>query len=520
MTRDLDTLTAQTLDALIVGGGTMGLAIAYDAAQRGLTVGLIDRDDFGSGASFHRLPTVDADVRFPPTASRDRTRERRTLARTAPHAVRPLACVVPIYRSIWHGSLVTRAAFAARGLLHAGRPGDLVPSLRLARPRVISRGRAVQQFPGLRRQGLTGAAVFHDYIAPEADRLTLAFALAAAEHGAVLANYVEALAPLVDGRRVVGVRAHDRAGNRALEIRARVTINATGAAIDALLTPLGVPTGIHMTGRLSLVTKRDAGDEALGGFGGDQRLLFLVPWRQRALFGMWHGDTDDVATFIRHLNQAFPALDLSMNDVTLVHRALGPARVDSERVIDHGAAGVDGLISALASSTLAARKLAERITDLALSKLARAPVPCRTATSPLPGGSLRDVGAAIADARREYDAGLPSDSIPHLVVAYGSRYRDVLELVAERPEWRTRLAHDSPVIGAELAHAARKEMVTTLADAVVRRTPLGALGHPGEDALARAAAIVGGELRWTADRVREEIASVRKFYGTLNPVKT
>jgi glycerol-3-phosphate dehydrogenase len=147
-----------------------------------------------------------------------------------------------------------------------------------------------------------------------------------------------------------------------------------------------------------------------------------------------------------------------------------------------------------------------------LSKLQRQAVASRTATTPLPGGTIRDVGLAIAEARREYDEGLPSDTIPHLIAAYGSRYRDVLALAADRPDWRTRVAKESPVIGAELVQAVRGEMAVTLADAVIRRTPLGALGDPGDDALARAAAIVGGELRWSEERRRSEIADVKRFY--------
>ena len=152
------------------------------------------------------------------------------------------------------------------------------------------------------------------------------------------------------------------------------------------------------------------------------------------------------------------------------------------------------------------------MTDLSLSKLKKPAVPSRTATTPLPGGSIRDVGLAIADARREHDEGLPSDTIPHLIGAYGSRYRDVLDLTASRPEWRTRIAPDSPVIGAQLVRAARSEMALTLADAVVRRTPIGALGCPADDALERAAAIVGAELGWSPARRSKEVEGVRNFY--------
>jgi glycerol-3-phosphate dehydrogenase len=163
--------------------------------------------------------------------------------------------------------------------------------------------------------------------------------------------------------------------------------------------------------------------------------------------------------------------------------------------------------------------VAQRVTDTVLSKLKRSPVPCRTAVTPLPGGSLRDVGLAIADARREFDQGLPTDTIPHLIAAYGSRYRDVMEIAASRPDWRSRVAPDSPVIGAELIHAVRSEMAPTLADAVVRRTPLGALGHPGDAALQRAAVLVGEELGWDAGRRQQEIGGVEGFFDRAASVR-
>jgi glycerol-3-phosphate dehydrogenase len=148
-------------------------------------------------------------------------------------------------------------------------------------------------------------------------------------------------------------------------------------------------------------------------------------------------------------------------------------------------------------------------------------VPCRTATTPLPGGSARDVSLTIAEARREHDEGLPHDTIPHLIAAYGSRYRDVLELADARRDLRTRLAPDSPVIGAELLWAARHEMAVTLADAVLRRTPLGALGDPGEAAVRAAAAIMAAELGWSDAQTRAEMEALSASgYGTLNASNT
>jgi len=535
MIRDLDALTGRSFDVVVVGGGIYGLTIAYDAAQRGLSVALVERDDFGSGASFNHLRTIHGGLRYLQSLdirrARESTHERRTTARIAPHAVRPLSFALPLYRSLVRGKMAMRAGFVLDRILSAGRNRGVPPSHRLPGGRVFSRSRAAQTFPGLRRQGLTGAAVFYDYVTTEPDRFTFSFALAAAEHGAVLANHVEASALLVDGKRVTGVSAGDTLGSRTVEVGARLVVNATGGRVDRLLKPLGIATGIPMLKAMNLVTRRDAGDEALGGRSPSGRNLFLVPWRDRALFGTWESDRtcdpddttvseSDVAAFIGELNQAFPALDLTPADITLVHRGVVPAVVRGDRVSlegheqirDHATQGVEGLVSVAGTKFTTARAVAQRVTDMVLSKLEQKPVACRTASTPLPGGSLRDIGLAIADARREYDEGLPTDTIPHLIAAYGSRYRDVMEIAAARPDWRTRLAPDSPVIGAELVLAVRKEMAPTLADAVIRRTPLGALGHPGDAALARAAAIVGTELGWTDERRRQEMAAVDAFY--------
>ena len=188
MNRDLDQLASQTFDLLVVGGGIYGLTIAYDAAQRGLSVALVERDDFGSGASFNHLRTIHGGVRYLQmldlARARESVRERRTMARIAPHAVRPLPFAVPLYRSITKGKLAMRAGFVLDRFVAAGRNRGVAASHRLPAGRVTSRGNAVQRFPGLRRQGLTGAAVMYDYVTTEADRLTFSFALAAAQHGA------------------------------------------------------------------------------------------------------------------------------------------------------------------------------------------------------------------------------------------------------------------------------------------------------------------------------------------------
>jgi glycerol-3-phosphate dehydrogenase len=531
MQRDLHNLASRPFDVLVIGGGIHGLTIAYDAAQRGLSVALIERQDFGSGASFSHLRTIHGGLRYLQSfdfrRARESVRERRTLARIAPHAVRPLAFALPLYRSLLKGKLALRIGFLLDRLVAFDRNSGIPGALRIPAGGVTSRAGAIERFPGLGRKGLTGAGVWYDYTMSEADRLTMSWAIGAAEHGAALANYVEATELLVSDRHVKGVRAVDRRTGRPLEIGASVTVNASGGMFDRLLPSAKPPL---LVTAMNLVTRRDAGEEALGGLSPSGRHLFLVPCRNRAIFGTWEsavpwssdaprpGDPE-ISAFIAELNQAFRSLDLTRDDVTLVHYGAVPAHPGAkgrptpnthDRLSEPAA--LEGLLNVTGAKYTTARAVAQRVTDRVFVKLRRQPVPCRTASVSLPGGALRDVSAAVAEARRLHDAGLPSDTIPHLIASYGSRYDQVLSLARERQEWRTRLSDSSPVIGAEIVWAVRSEMAITLADAVIRRTPLGAMGFPGDEPLARAAAIAGAELQWSSDRRQQEVEEVRSFY--------
>src|SRR5437867_12874634 len=134
MVRDIDRLTARTFDLLVVGGGIYGLTVAYDAAQRGLAVALIEREDFGSGASFNHLRTIHGGLRYLQTLNiaraRESVRERRTLARIAPHTVQPLVFALPITRTLTRGKLAMRVGFALDSVIAVGRNRDISQPLR------------------------------------------------------------------------------------------------------------------------------------------------------------------------------------------------------------------------------------------------------------------------------------------------------------------------------------------------------------------------------------------------------
>ena len=193
--RDLSRLTEREFDLLVIGGGVHGLAAAYDAAQRGLSVALVEAGDFGSGASFNHLKTVHGGLRYLQNADLKRMREsiveRRTLARIAPHLLTPLPFLMPTYRTFTRSRLAMRVAFAADALVGGDRNAGVSPRLRIPMGRTMSRhGVPAPVSRALARSGLTGGALWYDYQMRNTDRLTLAFGLAAAREGACLANYV------------------------------------------------------------------------------------------------------------------------------------------------------------------------------------------------------------------------------------------------------------------------------------------------------------------------------------------
>jgi glycerol-3-phosphate dehydrogenase len=261
-----------------------------------------------------------------------------------------------------------------------------------------------------------------------------------------------------------------------LPVAARLVVNATGGAVNDVLRRSGIAAVTPTLEAMNLVTRREAQDFAVGAADSSGRNLFIVPWRGRAIFGTWErretaaGD-NGVAPFLAALNTAFPSLNLAASEIALVHRGIVPAvqQADGtfslrrhEEIRDHTSEGCTGLVTVAGTKYTTARGVAERVVDLVSRLLGRPPVTCRTAVTPLPEAGISGDGSSVSEP--------------------------------------------------DLVRAVRDEMAVTLSDAVIRRTPLGAVGYPGDVAVGRAAEIVGRELRWSEDRKREEIAAVRRFY--------
>jgi glycerol-3-phosphate dehydrogenase len=291
------------------------------------------------------------------------------------------------------------------------------------------------------------------------------------------------------------------------------------------MAAFGVPRGFPLVKALNVVTTREASGPALALPSSDGRLLLLaLPWRGRLTVGtsyaarLSHPDDTgvtvaEVSAFLDEINATFPWLSLKIEEVSLVHRGVVPARHreghplgpgSRAEVFDHAREGVEGAVSMVGVRYTTARLLAERTIDLVAAKLGKTIAPSRTSELPL----LAPVRTDENDPPRRADAS-PAERITRV---YGATAARVLGLHAEQPELGRPLGEGLAVTGAQVLEAVRHEMAVTLEDVVVRRTGLGAAGHPGDAVVAGCAAVMQEELGWSDQRVAEEVAQVRRFY--------
>jgi glycerol-3-phosphate dehydrogenase len=537
MIRDLSGLASSHVDALVIGGGVYGLATAWELASRGVSVALAEREDFGAATSFNSLKTVHGGIRALQHGAlaemREFVRERRAIATIAPHLVRPLPFIVPTYRHPVRNRMAMGLFFAAYDRLSADRNRGVDPSRPLPPSRTVSRAECLRLNPAIDPAGVTGGAIWHDYQLHSPERFALALLRSATDAGALAANHLEADGLLVADGRVRGARVTDRLTGTSFDIRARVVINAAGpwawrwlervAALPRAVTPP------RFSLAMNVVVNRPAPALALGGMA-HGRFLFMVPWRDRAIVGTSHdGQPGSPApdsqprvepalleAFLREAVTAFPRAHIDPVAVTLVHRGLLPAGTRPGALLkrsivhDHTADSITGLFSIVGVRYTTARATAERVARRVSVALGRSCAPSRTATQPLSGGGMPNV--TRFEREQTASADWSAEALRRLIAAYGTLYPEILEIARREPGLRQPLSATCPITGAEVTHAARHEMAVHLADALLRRTNAGAGGHPGADAVSRAADVMATECGWSTSRRTEEIAAVEAFY--------
>lgn len=554
MKRDLPAMSTQQYDLLIIGGGISGACIAWDAALRGLSVGLVEKQDFGHATTAASSKLIHGGLRYLKNFElgivRESLRERRIWCANAPHMVYPLTFLLPT-RGIGLGSkTLLRTALKLYDWLAYDRnrledSGQHIPA-----HRSLSRDEAVGLEPSLAATRLTGAMLYHDCQTYSPERLNLEMLLGADEKGADVANYAEVVDFVVEPesgatpgrRRVAGCRVRDVLSSEQHELRGRMIVNAAGPWADIVMARLagGEPPrklirskGIHLITR-PLTTKHAVTMAAPGG-----GHFFIIPWRGHSLIGttdtLYEGDPDsfgvtekDIAEFIAVVNAGFPAAELTRDDVLFFYGGMRPivdrqtqvkaGVVEGEsaerdtysasrasEIYDHEShGGPAGVISAIGGKWTTSRHLAEQIVDMAVEKLGVEAKPCATETTPTYGGVVGRF-AGFQEQARLRNADLPAEVANNLARCYGSRMDDIVGLTKDVPTLATPICEGRSAIGAEVVHAVENEMAVTLEDVLFRRTGLGTLGHPGDAALAQVAELMAGSLGWDAEQRAAQI---------------
>jgi len=542
MRRDLNRLSNEIFDLLVIGGGVTGACVARDASLRGLKVALIEKNDFAHATSAHNSKLIHGGLRylrnFELGLVRESLRERRIWQRTAPHLVQPLPFLIPLYNAGFKSRATLAAGLSLYDVLSYDRGWLGDPDQRLPGHAFLNAKEAVAREPSLEGAGFEGSFLYYDAQMYAPERLALECIIDAVAHGAATANHVASDGLLIRNGVVEGAKAHDLVCDSHFDIRAKVTLLAAGPWADIFISQaLGKPAaqkllrakGIHLI--VPSMTKQDALTVAAGG-----GHFFVLPWRGHSLLGTtdtaFRSKPDDVGVtesdiddFLGFINANLPSAHLSRADVQHWYAGLRPLVDDGSgdtydasrraELVDHSKHdGLNGLFSAIGGKWTTSRDLAEKTVNTLVAQLGLAVKPCATANSPTPGGNIARFAAFKAQMEADHD---PVPNIDHLARLYGTRVREVLALVGNRPELREPLS-ESGDIGAQVLFAIREEAALTMDDVVMRRTGIGQLGNPGMDRLRRVADLMASELGWDEARKQSELAAVqRNFQLTTAP---
>jgi len=488
----LSSMAAEPVDVLVIGGGITGAGIARDAALRGFRVALVDKGDFGAGTSSHSSRLIHGGLRYLEQRGFrlvfEASRERRVLLRIAPHLVRPLPFLFPVYRGARVPGWKLRAGMWLYDVLAAFRN---VKSHRWLSTKQVRRAE-----PALKDRGLTGAALYWDAQTDDA-RLVLATMRSAARAGALVANYAEVTSLLTPDGRVRGAAVRDVLSGETRTVRALIVVNAGGPWVDGLRRmddPAAPPLLRATKGAHVAVPRRRIGHErAITLFSAiDGRVMFVLPWGDLSYIGTTDTDADaspdtvrvtadDVTYLLRSANAAFPNAHLAANDVVSVwvglrpllrqDQAASPSQVSREHRIVESAQGLITIAGGkLTTYRVMARDVADRVAAR-LHELDGRPIAPRPPTDrlPLPGGEAAELDVVFEAARAR---GMSEATARHLVASYGSETPAIVNLVERDRGLGAPIAPGRPEIWAEVSHAVEREMALRVQDVLIRRLHL------------------------------------------------
>ncbi|WP_037604377.1 glycerol-3-phosphate dehydrogenase/oxidase [Streptacidiphilus rugosus] len=502
-------LSSATYDLLIIGGGILGTAVAWTAAQSGLRVAMVDAGDFAGATSSASSKLVHGGLRYLQTGAvklvAENHKERRALSTdVAPHLVNPLTFYVPVYKGGPHSAPKLGAGVFLYSALSAFRDGM---------GHVSTAAHAAQQVPALRTEGLRSVAVYGDHQMNDS-RVAVMTVRAAVDSGAVVLNHAEVTGLRFTGGRVSGAELRDRLDGGEFGVDARLVLNATGPWVDHLRTmeDAGAAPSIRLSKGAHVVVKRKAAWNAALTIPIDKyRVSFAIPWEDHVLLGTtdeeYTGDPADVrateADVDQILGEAAHAIRDEHLDRDLITYSFAGLRVlpggpgqtaaaKRETVVTEGRGG---MLSVAGGKWTTYRHIGRVVLD----KLARVPgtgladdmseIP---RTIPLPGVASPNAVAHRLLVDREPGARMDPLVARHLATHYGTLSFDIARLIDQDPELGRPIHPDGPDVWAQVAYAADREWAATADDVLRRRTTMTVRGLDTPEVRAEIDAFLGG----------------------------
>jgi glycerol-3-phosphate dehydrogenase len=534
-------VSQQQFDVIVVGAGINGAGIARDAAMRGLNVLLLDKGDIGSGTSSWSTRLIHGGLRYLEHGEfglvRESLRERECLLKIAPHLIRQLRILVPIYKNARRGVWTVRAGMIAYDALSFDKtlPGH----------RMLSRAETLQEAPGLNPEDLLGAAVYLDAQVEFAERFVLENALSAIAHGATILTYARVDRFLIEEGMIRGVectRVHDsgttiseamNSGTAGLisnkdrhSITGRVVINAAGPWVDQVLNESAVnsPRLIGGTKGSHIVVAPFAGTPETAIYveaEADARPFFIIPWNRNYLIGTtdirYDGDldhvaidNDEIAYLLRETNRVIPGAKLTREDILYSYSGVRPLPFTNDKdeqsitrkhfIRRHHE--IENLFSIVGGKLTTYRSLSEQAVDLVVQKLQKRSMGCTTDRQPLPGAETPDFAAFSNDFKQR--SGLTETISDRLLRIYGTRSSSILNLIGDEPSLAEVFDTETGAMAAEVVFAFKQELAQTLSDCLLRRSMVGLNSICGLNAVDAAARVAQSNLGWSRERVALE----------------
>lgn len=469
-----DLAVDEPVDLVVIGGGFTGVGVALDAANRGLSVVLIERSDLASGTSSWSSKLAHGGLRYLakldfPIAWESAVERGRLMNRIAPHLIRPLRMLFPLHAGASRKDAVTTGAgFVAGDVLRmlARTPASVLPH-----PSRISAAAVEQLAPATTTSGLRGGLLSWDGQLVDDARLVVSIARTAAAHGARIITYAQAT-DIEAGR----VHVTDQLTGDHHTIRAKQIVNAAGVWADTLSedVELAPSKGSHLLVRAERLGHPTAAVTAPvpGHFG---RFIFAVPWHDDLVMIGLTDDPhdgpipdrarpdDDEQTFLLETINAVLEDPLTPADIVGSYAGFRPLlKSKGENSADLSRKHAllrdprTDVLTIVGGKLTGYRRMAEDAVDAVVEAGGLKAGPCRTATLPLVG------------------AGSPRRGLPeHLVQRYGTDAEVVAGYGADDPALREPVRTGIPFTGAEIRFAVDHELAVTVEDVIDRRTRWG-----------------------------------------------